>query len=112
VPNLPWKVVLAAGAGRRLQSVTGCVPKQFWRRNGEASLLEQTIDRFEPLAPWSRTVVIVDEGHREHIAETARLYPVGTVVVQPQDRGTAAGVLLALTPVLEIRPQAIVIVTP
>jgi mannose-1-phosphate guanylyltransferase len=105
-----WKVVLAAGAGRRLQSVTGGIPKQFWRCCGDESLLECTLDRFDPLA--ARTVVIVDEAHRTHLAETSERYPMGTVVVQPQDRGTAAGVLLALTPVLESEPEAIVILTP
>jgi len=112
VSGQPWKVVLAAGAGRRLQGVTGGVPKQFWRSGGRATLLEQTIDRFDPIAPPSRTVVIVDESQREHIAEGARLHPARTLVVQPQDRGTAAGVLLALTPVLGTRPEAIVILTP
>src|SRR5690606_23822021 len=54
----PWTVVLAAGAGRRLASVTGGVPKQFWRAAGGRSLLRQTLDRFAPLAPTSRTVVV------------------------------------------------------
>ena len=68
MPNQLWTVILAAGAGRRLSAVTGGVPKQFWRAVHGTSLLRQTIDRFMPLAPASRTVVIVDAGHLGHVA--------------------------------------------
>jgi mannose-1-phosphate guanylyltransferase len=106
-----WTVVLAAGAGRRLSGVTGGVPKQFWRGTNGRSLLEQTVDRFSPLAPPSRTVVVVDAAHRQHLAGSARS-AFGMTIYQPGDRGTAAGVLLALTPVLESGADAIVAITP
>jgi mannose-1-phosphate guanylyltransferase len=107
-----WTVVLAAGAGRRLAAVTGGVPKQFWRDGGRRSLLEETLDRFRPLAPAPRTVVVVDDGHRR-LMEAPRARPDGaTVVFQPEDRGTAAGLLLSLTPVLDAEPHAVVVVTP
>jgi mannose-1-phosphate guanylyltransferase len=108
----PWTVVLAAGAGRRLAEVTGGVPKQFWRAAGGRSLLRQTLDRFEPIAPRSRTVVVVDATHQPHLAggDTADWAP--DVEVQPVDRGTAAGVLLALLPVLSQAPDAVVVITP
>jgi mannose-1-phosphate guanylyltransferase len=107
-----WTVILAAGAGRRLSALTGGVPKQFWRGLHGTSLLKQTIDRFMPLAPASRTVVIVDAGHLGHVAaaDVAGDFPI--LVVQPEDRGTAAGVFLALTPVLESTPDAVVVLTP
>jgi mannose-1-phosphate guanylyltransferase len=107
-----WTVILAAGAGRRLASVTGGVPKQFWRGASGRSLLDHTLDRFAPLAPTSRTVVIVDETHRGHIDSHPVAWSSATVVYQPQDRGTAAGVMLALMPVLTARPDALVAVTP
>jgi mannose-1-phosphate guanylyltransferase len=106
-----WTVVLAAGAGTRLSSVTGGVPKQFWRGSGSPSLLDQTFDRFTPLAPGSRTVAVVDARHRAHVVAHARCASVD-VVYQPEDRGTAAGVLLALMPVLEHSPDDVVVLTP
>ena len=105
-----WNVVLAAGAGRRLASVTGGVPKQFWRGAGNLSLLEQTLHRFEPLAPRSRTVVVVDRSHADYV----RGLPArgGEVLLQPSDCGTAAGVMLGLLPVLEADPEGVTVVTP
>lgn len=105
-----WTVVLAAGAGRRLSSLTGSVPKQFWSGTGGLSLLEETVRRFKPVSDRERRVVIAAASHRRFL-ETSTA-PWGTTVYQPLDRGTAAGVLLSLTPVLRSEPDAIVVVTP
>jgi len=107
-----WTVVLAAGAGRRLAGVTGGVPKQFWRGASGRSLLDQTLERFAPLAPASRTIVIVDETHRKYVDSQAVARSAATLLFQPQDRGTAVGVLLALTPVLTSWPDDLVVLTP
>jgi mannose-1-phosphate guanylyltransferase len=107
-----WTVILAAGSGRRLSSVTGEVPKQFWRGAHGRSLLEDTVSRFLPLAPSSRTVVVIDAAHRDHVSRGGVPTSVGTTIVQPEDRGTAVGVLLALMPVLDADPGAIVALTP
>ena len=105
-------LVLAAGAGRRLASVTGGVPKQFWRGSAALSLLDETIDRFAPVAPPADTVVVVDAGHRPHLATGGMTRAVGRVVLQPADRGTAAGVLLGLGAVADLDEQAMVAITP
>jgi mannose-1-phosphate guanylyltransferase len=107
-----WNVVLAAGAGRRLAQLTGGIPKQFWPATGGRTLLEETLDRLRPLAPRSRTVVIVDRTHEAYVRALGHRHALGHVLYQPNDRGTAAGVLLALMPVLEFAPDAIVVLTP
>lgn len=107
-----WTIVLAGGAGRRLASVTGGVPKQFWRPRGTMpSLLDATLERLFRVNVPERTVSVVDAAHRQYLppAPTA---PFARVIYQPTDRGTAAGVLLPLMFVLEREPQAIVILTP
>jgi mannose-1-phosphate guanylyltransferase len=106
-----WTLVLAAGAGRRLSSITGGVPKQFWRRPGGRSLLQETLDRFAPLAPPTRTVVVIDAAHRVHMKRDRGGDP-GITIVQPEDRGTALGVLLALVPVFAAGRDPIVALTP
>ncbi len=107
-----WTVILAAGAGRRLSGVTGDVPKQFWRGGSSKSLLDQTVERFSPLAAPSQTVIVVDATHRQHLLDAGASRHVGRTLFQPHDRGTAVGVLLALTPVFESSMDAIVAITP
>jgi mannose-1-phosphate guanylyltransferase len=112
MPHELWVVILAAGAGRRLAEVTGGVPKQFWRAEGGSSLLKQTLDRFGPLAPRSRTVIVVNAKHLPHLAASDVTGPVPWLMIQPEDRGTAAGVLLALTAIIERAPESVVVITP
>lgn len=107
-----WSVVLAAGKGRRLAPVTLGTPKQFWCSDGGRSLLDETFARIAPLAPPARTTVVVDRTHYPYVHSSARPWSAGWLLYQPADRGTAAGVLLALSPVLEADEDAIVLLTP
>jgi mannose-1-phosphate guanylyltransferase len=111
--NQVWTIVLAAGAGRRLESVTGGVPKQFWQPEGSRStLLGRTLSRLYPLSVPERTLTVVDRTHRPYIGWLRDEWPLGDVIYQPADRGTAAGVLLPLVSVLSASRDAIVIITP
>jgi mannose-1-phosphate guanylyltransferase len=105
-----WSLILAGGAGTRLLGVTSGVPKQFWRPNGGASLLEETVARVGTLTPPERCVIVIDDAHREYISRCALAG--ARVVAQPDNRGTAAGVLYGLLSVLSNDPQAIVLITP
>jgi mannose-1-phosphate guanylyltransferase len=107
-----WTIVLAAGAGRRLVSVTGGVPKQYWRPEGAQSLIESTVERLGPLARPDRTITIVDETHRDFVRRLDPRGTLGEIIYQPMDRGTAAGVLLPLAAVVASSPDALVVVTP
>ena len=107
-----WSVVLAAGSGRRLSGVTGGIPKQFWRPDGSATLVEETLARLQPLCGADRTVIVVGEAQRKHVTHWESDPPRGHVVFQPEDRGTAAGVLFGLVHVLKRAPNAVVVITP
>jgi mannose-1-phosphate guanylyltransferase len=107
-----WTIVLAAGAGRRLASVTGGTPKQFWSPDGSRSLLEQTLTRIRPLVEPERTVTVIDVSHQRYVDALPSSCPLGEVAHQPMDRGTATGVLLPLMRVLASAPDAVVIITP
>lgn len=107
-----WNVILAAGNGRRLAPVTQGTPKQFWCSNGRRSLLDETFARVAPLAPRARTTVVVDRTHRHFVRTAVRAWPAGWLLYQPADRGTAAGVLLGLSPIFDVDREAIVLLTP
>jgi mannose-1-phosphate guanylyltransferase len=107
-----WSVVLAAGAGRRLSRLTGGIPKQFWRPAGTTSLIEETLARLAPICPAQRTVIVVNKAQRHYVSPWPSAPPSGRIAFQPEDRGTAAGVLFGLTEVLALERNAIVVVTP
>ena len=107
-----WSVVLAAGRGTRLATVTGGVPKQFWSPAGDRSLLEDTIARLAPLTDPVHTLTVVDDTHHPYVEHLQERASIGEVVYQPSDRGTAAGVLLATMVVSTCEPDAVVVVTP
>ena len=107
-----WNIVLAAGAGRRLASVTGGIPKQFWSVDGGRTLLEDTLRRSAPLAPPAQHVVVVDRAHEPYVTALPQLAQSNRVVYQPRDRGTAVGVLLGLMDVVAAAPDALVLLTP
>jgi mannose-1-phosphate guanylyltransferase len=112
-----WAVVLAAGRGSRLASVTRSLcgrelPKQFVALTSARTLLQETMDRIAPLIPPERTVVVVSETHDEIARAQLRDYPGVEIVRQPLDRGTGPGVLLPLAHVLARAPHAPVAIFP
>src|SRR5262250_445564 len=109
-----WAVVLAGGQGLRLRPLVDRIhadgrPKQFAVLVGERSLLRQTLDRVALSVPPERTVVVTTRSHSRYF-EAAAIAP--HVLVQPQDRGTAAGILLPVHWISWRDPDAVVAVFP
>lgn len=112
-----WAVVLAAGEGSRLATLTRLlygrdVPKQFAALLGDRTMLQLTIERIAPLVPHARTVVVVDDTQEALAREQLEAYPGVLVVLQPGNRGTGPGVLLPLAHVRTIDPDARVVILP
>jgi mannose-1-phosphate guanylyltransferase len=107
-----WSVVLAAGMGRRLSTLTGGMPKQFWSPAGSRSLLDETLSRLAPLSSPARTLVVVDDAHRRYVSARPQYRERAQFLFQPMDRGTATGVLFGLVPVMAADPNATVVLTP
>lgn len=114
----PWAVVLAGGEGARLRPLIRRVlgderPKQYVPLLGPRSLLRQTLDRVALRVPVSRTVVVTVRAHTGHIAQefTGDAAP-PYVLVQPSDRGTAAGILHAAHWIRRLDPGATVAFFP
>lgn len=112
-----WAIVLAGGSGNRLRSLTtdpagNPVPKQYCSLLGGPSLLAQALQRARRLLPPSRILVVVAAEHaawwRGELAEL----PAQNILVQPRNRGTAAGLLLPLAEILRRDPDARVLSLP
>ena len=89
-----WAVVLAGGAG------------------DPQTLLRHTLDRVARLIPPSRTVAVTQASHADHVAGELAGHAEATVLAQPSDRGTAAGVLLAAHWIRSRAPGAVIAVFP
>lgn len=112
-----WIVVLAAGDGSRVRALTrdrygAPAPKQYSTVDGTSTLLDLTLQRAARIAAPERTAIVVAREHRRWWEpELARLSP-RSVIVQPENRGTAAGILLPLLWISARDPEARLVVLP
>jgi mannose-1-phosphate guanylyltransferase len=112
-----WVILLAAGDGNRLRRLTTdgsgtAVPKQFCSLRNGPSLLHHALQRAENLAPRRRICAVVARQHARWWRDSLSTLPPPNVVVQPENRGTAVGILLALLHILERDSIARVLVLP
>lgn len=112
-----WAVVLAGGEGVRLRALTRLIcgddrPKQYVPLLGPRTLLEQTLDRVARVVPPPRTVIVGHEGQARYLAALGVGRMGVAVLLQPDNRGTAAAVLLATHWVQRRDPEALVAVFP
>ncbi|WP_169973218.1 mannose-1-phosphate guanylyltransferase [Tautonia rosea] len=106
-------VIMAGGSGTRFwpKSRRNC-PKQLLRLYGEATMLQQTLERIQPIVPPDRIWIIT--GADQAAATRAQLpdLPADQVVGEPCPRDTAACVGLAASLVASRDPEATMIVMP
>lgn len=112
-----WSVILGGGEGERVRPLIerwlGChKPKQYCTFVGTRSMFQHTVDRASRLTPPARIVAVVARGHRSDALSQLEQQGVGTLVLQPENRDTAAGIFLPLTYVRARDPGATVIIYP
>ncbi len=112
-----WALVLAAGEGSRLQSLTTTaagisIPKQFCSLDGGRSLLHNALARARIVAPPERTCTIVASQHERWWQSLPNSIPARNVIVQPRNCGTANGILLPLLQIVHRDQDASILVLP
>lgn len=111
--GLRWAVVLAGGDGVRMRPLIKSWlgenrPKQYCTFTGSRSMLQHTLDRAAQLCPEERIITIVGAGHSNYLKRNH----IGTVIEQPQNKGTALGVMLPIAFILDRDPDATVLILP
>jgi mannose-1-phosphate guanylyltransferase len=94
-------VLLAGGDGTRLQNLTLRIsgasrPKQFCNIHGTGSLLRQTLQRVSPIFPAERAVFLVNKAHEQYYRDDLRDVDGSRILSQPENKGTAVGILWAV----------------
>jgi mannose-1-phosphate guanylyltransferase len=112
-----WSILLAGGEGTRLGSFVHrwlgrARPKQFCTFVGTRSLLQHTVDRAGSLTPAAQSVLVIAKAHRQEAMAQLDGRRIGTLLLQPTNRDTAAGVWLPLTYVRARDPSATVVIYP
>lgn len=112
-----WTLVLAAGEGARLRSLTTfpsgiAIPKQFCSLFEGPSLLHEALKRAHAVSDDAHTCVVVAEQHRPWWEGALDSLPAANIIVQPENRGTANGILLPLLHILTRDPNAQIVLLP
>jgi len=112
-----WSILLAGGEGTRLSSLVHRwlgrpKPKQYCAFVGTRSMFQHTLDRAARLTPPNRIVTVVAHHHRHDALAQLDGRGASTMLFQPANRDTAAGVFLPLTYIRARAPQATVVLYP
>jgi mannose-1-phosphate guanylyltransferase len=112
-----WAIVLAGGQGHRLAGLTAHIhgkarPKQYAELVAGRSMLALTLDRVARLVPPGRTLIASLRDQAPYLTADVRPDVPPHVMLQPDNRGTAAAVLLAVRWIVARDPDATVAVFP
>jgi mannose-1-phosphate guanylyltransferase len=101
-PSQIWSIVLGGGDGGRMtdfiQRWLGYArPKQYCAFVGDRSLFQHTLDRASALCREEHIVALVAREHGQEAWSQLEGRGAGTVLLQPRNRDSAAGIYLSLT---------------
>jgi len=108
-----YAVIMAGGSGTRFWPVSrGATPKQLVRIVGDATMIQATVARLQPLIPAERVLIVTTAALA---AETRKQLPMlkpEHVIAEPVGRDTAACVALAALVISKMDPEGVMIMLP
>ena len=115
--QLTWAVILAAGEGSRLASLTcdlggNHVPKQFCSLFSGPPLVQDAVQRALHVAQPEQICVVVADQHKQFWETALPEIKADNFIVQPEGRGTANGILLAALSIVQRDAGAHIIFLP
>jgi mannose-1-phosphate guanylyltransferase len=112
-----WSIVLGGGDGGRMRDFVQRWlghprPKQYCTFVGDRSLFQHTLDRASALCRQEHIIALVAREHGPEAWSQLEARGAGTVLLQPRNRDSAAGVYLSLTYLRAKDPHASVVIYP
>jgi mannose-1-phosphate guanylyltransferase len=112
-----WAIVLAGGEGWRLRPLVNRLygedrPKQYAKLTGSRSMLQHTLDRVALEIAPEQTLVVTMASHAKYLAEQFTDRYAQRLLIQPENRGTAAAVLYPAHWIEVRSPDATVAIFP
>ena len=112
-----WGIVLAGGDGARLRTLTTTrdgmvVPKQYCSFGRSACLLQDALTRAHSVVAPAHVCTVVAAQHRRWWSSALSQVSDTNIFVQPKNKGTGYGILLALLRLCSINPAAIATLLP
>lgn len=106
-----WTILLAGGEGRdfgdfSIRMFGNSIPKHFWSLDGTGGMTGWALARATRLVAQDRIVAITRSEHARWAAQRFRDLPPENVLVEPDERGSAPGLLLALMKITQVDPEA------
>src|ERR1035441_3229451 len=106
-------VILAGGSGTRFWPRSRRArAKQVLALDGERSMIQQTVDRLNPLAKIDETWIITNEFQAHEIADQLKGVPAAQIIQEPVARNTAPACGLAAFLIERQNPDAVLGVFP
>lgn len=106
-------VIMAGGSGTRFWPESRRkLPKQFLKFSGEETLIQQAARRCVPTISAANTWVVTNAAHADETARQLPELPPDQILLEPCGRNTAPCIGLAAIQVLQVDPDATMLVTP
>lgn len=108
-----YAIIMAGGVGSRLWPRSrSASPKQFLDLLGPQTMVQETVNRIEPLISLERVLMVVSQEHAETVRAQVPGLPEENILVEPGPRGTAPCIGLAAVVLQRRDPEAIMAVCP
>jgi mannose-1-phosphate guanylyltransferase len=114
-----WGIILSCGNGTRLRDWVyrrraDHLPKQYINFIGKRSMLEHTLHRAEKLIPAPKLLTVIAKEHLQfdEVRRQIAPRPQESIIIQPENKDTAPGILLPLMHLHKRNPGAVVTVFP